>query len=136
MCMKPSLFLVFWGLILFPTLGLAQPAFMTREGEVLAAPICGHLINKSSVTIHGTIATRPQVVESGESLTHTLNFKLNPGEKTEICSKGPFYDGQRLDLTIRTLIPLFNCRTRIDRDVHLLMEEDEDGSKTYSASCF
>jgi hypothetical protein len=131
-----SLITVFCCCILLTTDAWAQPAMMTREGEVLAAPVCGKLINDSTVSIHGSIATMAQIVESGESLTHTLNFALKPGEETEICSKGPFYDGQRLDLTIRTLIPLFNCRTRIDRDIYLRMEEEQDGTKTYSATCF
>jgi len=114
----------------------AQPAMMIQDGAVLPRPVCGVLVNKSDVTIQGSVATKPQMMPDGQTKTHTINFRLTADERTQICAQGPFYTGQRVTLTIRSLVPLFECQTRIDREIALTMTEEDDGIKRYSATCF
>jgi hypothetical protein len=106
-----------------------------KEGEVLSKPICTDLVNASSVTIQGTIATAAQITPDGTSVRHRDNFRLQAGEKKQICASGPFYEGRRLELVIRTLFPLFECKTRIDRDILIRSTVQEDGTRKYSANC-
>jgi len=112
----------------------AQTPLLGRDGEITPYPICSHLINRSTVTMYGSLETMPQDID-GKSVHQDSNFKLAPGEKREFCASGPFYAGQKLELTIRTLIPMFSCKTGIAKDIYLDMQEDDDGTKTYSATC-
>ncbi len=129
-----------FAIFMFATIPVtAQTAFemadMGKEGEVLAAPICGKLVNRSDQTIMGEISTAPQILPSGISAKHRDNFRLKSGEEKEICAAGPFYEGRRLQLVIRTLIPLFDCKTQIDGIVYLDSEPQEAGFRKLSATC-
>lgn len=114
-------------LLLFTSAGLAQgfPALngtgpgTGKEGEILAKPLCTWLTNRSDQTIMGFIATAAQPVASGDIVKHRENFRLDAGQRQRICAAGPFYEGQRLELTIRTIIPLFTCKTKLDREIFL-----------------
>lgn len=126
------------------SLALASPAFAAspikpiefgKEGEISRQPDCANLINRSSVTMNGTIALMPQTLPDGKIQQYMDNFKLAPNESREICASGPFYAGRRLELTIRSLIPLFSCKTSLAGDIHLDMSEDYEGVKQYSATC-
>ena len=114
----------------------AQPPSRQQTGEITSRPICGKLINRSDQTIMGTMATKSQRLPGGEMAAHQENFKLLSGEKREFCAAGPFFEGQRLELTLRTLIPLFSCYTKIDRDIFLDAKPDETGFKKLSATCY
>lgn len=108
-----------------------QPA-----GEITTQPMCGKLVNRSAQTIMGTIATKSQKLSSGDMVAHQENFKLLSGEERELCTTGPFFEGRRLELTLRTLIPLFSCYTKIDRTIYLDAKPDETGFKKLSATCY
>lgn len=105
------------------------------EGEIIRQPICSALINRSDQTIIGTLSTASQKVESGDVVKHRSNFRLAAGEKMEFCSSGPFYEGRRLEVVIRTLIPLFDCKTKIDQPVYLDATEGAAGFRKLSATC-
>lgn len=108
-----------------------QPA-----GEITSSPICGKLKNRSDQTIMGTMATKQQKLPSGDLVAHQENFKLAAGEEREFCAAGPFFEGRRLELTLRTLIPLFSCYTKIDREIFLDAKPDDTGFKKLSATCY
>ncbi len=121
-----------------PALAQPLPSSNTggKRGEITAKPICSKLTNRSDQTIMGTLSTAPQRIESGDMVRHQDNFKLIAGASKEFCASGPFYEGQRLELTLRTLIPLFSCKTKINREILLYAEEDLDGVKRLSADCY
>jgi hypothetical protein len=128
-------------ILFFLSLFLAVPAHAqvpSREpaGEITARPMCGKLVNRSEQTIMGTIATKSQRLSSGDMVAHQENFKLLSGEERELCTTGPFFEGRRLELTLRTLIPLFSCYTKIDRTIYLDAKPDETGFKKLSATCY
>ncbi len=129
-------FLLF--LIACPMLAGAQGLLKEgREGEILSRPICGVLVNKSEQTIMGTVSTAPQTINSGDSVRHRDNFRLEAGERKEICARGPFYEGRRLEIVLRTIIPLFDCKTRLDRgDIALDVTVKESGFRTLTATCY
>lgn len=108
-----------------------------RTGEIIARPICSALVNRSDQAILGTLSTAGQRVPSGDVIKHRDNFRLEPGDRKEFCSTGPFYEGQRLEIVLRTIIPLFDCKTRIDRgDIYLDARPDQYGVKKLSATCY
>ena len=120
-----------------PSVSKAQPMLNEgRQGEITRTPVCGYLINASDHTILGSIATMEAETPAGEVSRFQDNFRLAAGEKIPVCSSGPFYQGRRLELTIRTLIPLFECYTRFDRDILLRADRDENGILKLSADCY
>lgn len=132
--MKTILLFALFCVGFLPLGAFAQP--MTgKAGEITMRPICGAIINRSTVNIQGTISTMKQTLPDGSMEAHTENFKLRPTEKKDVCAQGPFFEGQRLELTIRTLFPLFSCYTQINGNVFLDMKEGADGFKHYSATC-
>lgn len=90
-----------------------------REGEITQSPLCQKLINRSDQTIMGTIATAAQTLPSGDSVRHRENFRLEAGQDRQFCTTGPFYAGRRVEIVIRTIIPLFDCKTNLDRPIYL-----------------
>jgi hypothetical protein len=135
-------------LILLAVPGIAQAQFIQfpstnsspgtgREGEIIARPICSAIVNRSDQAILGTLSTAGQAMPSGDVIRHRDNFRLEAGDRREFCSTGPFYEGQRLEIVLRTIIPLFDCKTKIDRgDIYLDAIEDEYGVKKLSATCY
>jgi len=114
----------------------AQPPSTEPSGEITSRPVCGKLVNRSDQTIMGKIATKSQMLPSGDMVAHQENFKLLSGQEREICAAGPFFQGRRLELTLRTIIPLFSCYTKIDRTIYLDAKPDETGFKKLSATCY
>lgn len=140
--MKKTLLLLC--LVLLPvTSALAQsappvrgPSGSGKEGEIISRPICSWLTNRSDQTILGTIATASQRLPDGSEAEHRDNFRLAAGERQKICAAGPFFEGQRLELTLRTLMPLFSCKTKIDREIFLDAKVQPGGFRKLSATCY
>lgn len=105
--------------------------------EVLATPICTTIRNVAPWSVTGSLASQSFVAPGGVKAHHRINFRLKPGEKTEICSKGPFYPGLKHELTLRTLVPIFSCMTKMGVGEVLIKggEKPEGGTKTW-AECF
>lgn len=101
----------------------------------MSRPICSWLTNRSQQAIIGTLATAGQRLESGDIAKHRDNFRLEAGARKQFCAAGPFYEGQRLELILRTIIPLFSCKTKIDREIFLDAKPDENGIIKLSATC-
>ncbi len=105
-----------------------------RAGEITASPMCAFLVNESGRTVSGSISTDRQRTNSGDMASFRENFTLKDGDKKEICSTGPFFEGQRLELQLGSFVPLFSCKTRIDADVTIRSIE-ENGVNNLWASC-
>lgn len=115
---------------------LRAPSGTGAQGEIVTRPICSWLTNRSDQTILGTITTAPQKLPDGTVARHRDNFRLAAGERRQICAAGPFFEGQRLDLTLKTLLPLFNCKTKIDREIFLDAKVQPGGFRKLSATCY
>lgn len=130
--MNPRILLLI--LIIFPVPAFAQ-LYPQKDGEITTSPICAMLTNRSNQTIMGTLMTMPQTLASGDSVRHQENFRLEAGGKKQFCTTGPFFEGQRIELVIRTLMPLFTCKTKIDRDIYLDATPQDDGFIKLTATC-
>lgn len=117
--------------------------FPAQAQEVTNYPICSQIINEADHSVRGSISTaRSNYTNEGNSLTdgtqarHSSNFNLAPFERMDICSSGPFYEGRRLELTLRTLIPVFNCYTSLDAPIIINSKRDADGELRIFATCY
>lgn len=116
--------------------------------EILAEPLCFTVRNTASHTINGSFITNYYMDPRGVQARHRSNFRLQkagavdeqtgyPADRAEFCSYGPFYEGRKLDLVLRTLVPVFSCRTNVEQGEILLHSEKRDDDTTkYWADCF
>ena len=86
-------------------------------GEVTENPLCFNVISKAPYPVFGSFNTDYYTTTNGQRARHRANFRLNENETSTLCSTGPFFTGQKLDLVIRTIIPVFQCRTGINGDI-------------------
>lgn len=72
----------------------------------------------------------------GQVIRHEKNFNLQPDETVEVCSTGPFFQGYKVELTIRTIMPLFTCHTRLSGNIYLRKKwDDNNGVSVLYADC-
>lgn len=97
---------------------------------------CLRLVNETSETVYGLITTAPQ---DENTPPQRMNIKLTPEgdhKVLRVCSAGPFYEGGRLRLVLRTIVPVFECKTVAAGDVVVERVPDETGAGTkLSARC-
>lgn len=102
-------------------------------GEVVTEPICFNVINKAPYTVYGTFVTNTYTADDGTQARHRSNFRLETNYKSEFCTYGPFYEGRKLELVLRTLIPVFSCKTALTRDIIIYgRRKPEGGSDTWA----
>lgn len=112
----------------------AQP-LAGNDGEISATPQCFNVINHAPYTVTGSFVTNTYVNDGGVTARHRANFRLGTGEQTNFCSQGPFYEGGRLELVLRTLVPIFSCKTRIDGDIVINGRKKPEGGTDTWAVC-
>ena len=118
-----------------PFPGLATNTPMTSEGEVLSSPQCFRVVNQAPYTITGSLYTNYYVNKNRQRARHTSNFRLEKGKSQPFCTYGPFYEGQKLDFVLRTMVPIFSCRTKVNGDIYVMGKELEGGGTKSWAAC-
>ena len=104
-------------------------------GEIVAQPICFDLINEATFEVLGQVRSDFYFTPDGTKAYHRSNFRLKPQEKAKICSTGPFYEGRRVNLSLRSMIPLFSCKTAMDGPVTIQSAPTETGGNKVWADC-
>lgn len=135
-------------LIIF-LLGLT-PQF-SYAGEIVPEPICFVVINEAPHSVNGSFVTDLYPRGDGSEARHRSNFRLKeagarheeegyPLDRAEFCSYGPFFEGRKLELTIRTLFPVFSCQTNVESGPIIITSKprvhDPMGGVDYSAKCY
>lgn len=121
---------------------------IVRAQEIVQEPICFMVINEAPYKIYGSLNTDFYTRPDGAKSRHKSVFRLDsngsvdeaegfPTDRSEFCSYGPFYEGRKLEFTLRTLFPIFACQTRIDQGPIIVTgyRKPEGGAVT-EAKCF
>lgn len=125
-------------LILLPCTAGAQ--------EITSEPICFTVRNTANYKVYGSFVTDYYTSPDGIRARHTSNFRLEeagakdpkegyPTDAAEFCSYGPFFPGRQLELVLRTLVPIFSCKTAIGVGEIVIKGErlpDDSGVKTWA----
>lgn len=98
--------------------------------------ICGEIVSQIPFKMYGSVITDSAGIREGTDVRHKSTFAIAPQERLKICSSGPFFEGERVELTLKTMFPVFSCRTKIDREIRLSATPKKEGGYTYSATCF
>lgn len=125
---------LFFTLLIFCLTGSANAL---AEGDYLTTqePICTTLTNEAPYNVIGTVATNSFVRPDGIKTYHRSNFRLATDEGIDICSYGPFYPGYRLEITLRTLIPVFSCKTTLNEPLIISGYRKEEGGAETWVNC-
>lgn len=102
-------------------------------GEVTPFKECATLRNAAGQEVMGVIRT-DQFIYKGKLDRHEGNFNLKDDETVTICSTGPFFEGYKVELTIRTIMPLFSCKTRLSGEI-VIRRKEQDGFNVLYADC-
>ncbi len=104
---------------------------------VLDEPYCFNIVNEAPYAVRGSVATDYYEHEDGAKARHRSNFRLEPNAFQQVCSTGPFFEGWRLEIILRSLVPLDRCMTRIDMgDIRIIYETEGDGPTVTKLKCF
>jgi len=114
---------------------VTEPARPEALGPVSETAECFHLVNKAPYTVFGSIHTNYYIREDGIKTRHKSNFRLEKDRVAEFCTSGPFYDGHKLELVLKTLIPVFECKTGINGDIIIHGWHKDGGGTETSAHC-
>lgn len=89
-------------------------------------PQCSVIKNQSDRTVFIAVRTDYFEGSDGTKQRHEATMRLNPGEKQQVCAQGPFYEGYRVEVILRTIIPLFDCKTKLGNDLNITQTKDGD----------
>ncbi len=123
------------------------PCFAHAQ-DITASPICFSIRNEASYRVYGEVSTDYYTRPDGTKARHVGTFRLQKEgsqsedgatftDRTRVCSQGPFYPGQQLELTIRTLLPVFSCKTNVELgEIVIKGKKQKDGSTKTWAVCY
>ncbi len=108
------------------------------------------LVNEAPHSVNGHIFTEKYPKPDGTYGRHKSNFRLQakgtmhdegyPLDKAEFCSYGPFFEGRMLEITLKTLFPVFSCKSKIDQGPIMIhsepREDDPFGGVRMWADCY
>ena len=142
-------FLTLLILAVMPQIAAAQPVDNSTL-DIVEEPICFAIRNEANYQVKGNFSTARFTRPDGIVARHRSNFRLekagtiNPEtleqlDRSEFCSYGPFLPDRKLIMTLRTLFPVFECKTRVDMGEVIIIKgqrrEDDTGVITW-AECF
>lgn len=106
-----------------------------KLGEILPSPQCFNIVNEAPYGVYGSLTTGKYQTPQGVIAHHRSNFRLEPGMQQQFCTTGPMYPDGKLELTLRSLVPLFTCHTGINGDVVIHGDKKPDGTIKTWADC-
>lgn len=112
---------------------VTTPTAPKALGDVSDTAECFNVINKAPYTVFGSIHTNYFVRGDGIKTRHKSNFRLESQNAAEFCTFGPFYEGHKVELVLRTLVPIFSCKTGVNGDIVIYgRRKSEGGTETYA----
>ncbi len=116
--------------------------------DVVSDPICFAVRNEAPYKVYGSFVTNYYTTPDGTQARHRSNFRLEeagnvdaesglPGDRAEFCTYGPFYPERKLEMVLRTLVPIFSCKTKVGQGEIVIKgyRKDGGGAETW-AECF
>lgn len=138
--MRQSFLILVLSLLILPLSAQAQ--------EIVQEPLCFQVVNEAPYKVYGSFITDYYTTPDGARARHTSNFRLEepgtlhetegyPLDRAEFCSYGPFLPDRKLTIVLRTLVPIFECQTRIDQGPIIITgHRKPEGGTVTKAKCF
>ena len=122
----------------FLILSLVLISFSAHADELYSdTPKCAMIKNDTSVNEFVAIRTDFYTKPDGQRSYYEEILHLEPNKEREICVKGPFYPDYKVTLTVKSFLPLFECKTKLEGTiaVHDKPSETTEGARTVWADC-
>lgn len=119
---------------LFLLLLLGAPA-SARAQVFTDTPQCVSVHNGTDHEVLGHVETDEYRDDTGNLSWHRSNFRLQANETEQACSTGPFFPGQQLRVVLKTIIPLYTCRTPTNTTVNITERDGPGGITELVADC-
>lgn len=98
-------------------------------------PHCAVIRNVSDRLMNVTIRTQYYTRPNGTKDRYETNLRLEKGDFQEVCVKGPFYPDYKVALTITAMLPLFECKTKLQDEISLHAVAVDATSSDVYADC-
>lgn len=121
-----------WSTFLSLFMILTLPAHAQLLSE---EPLCLKIVNAVGNEVLGHIETAEYYDENGSLSWHKSNFRLAIDAEQDVCSTGPFFDGYKLRVVVKTLIPLYSCLTEMNHTITITRQENAQGIKELVMDC-
>lgn len=132
----------------FLSLGFVAAWAQDAVPDIVTDPICFKVRNEAPYKVYGSFITDYYTAVDGTRAKHRSNFRLDEAsskdaasgeasDAAEFCTYGPFLPDRKLELVLRTLVPIFSCKTKIDQGEIVIkgFRKPEGGTDTY-AECY
>lgn len=111
----------------------ATPA--AHAQEVTKQPLCFELENKAGFRIYTSVESSQVANDTDSASYHRTNIYMKDKEVRQICSRGPFFPGYSLKVSVRTVFPVFQCYFPAQGRMTITAARDADNEMIYSANC-
>lgn len=98
-------------------------------------PLCVQLVNTTNGEVLGHVETTEYHDPEGNLSWHRSNFRLEANGEQEVCSTGPFFEGYRLRVVVKTIMPLYSCLTEMNRVIHIERRMSDIGINELVMDC-
>lgn len=129
-------FFLLIGLIMVSFAIYTPASAQTAASPFTDQPVCSELINSTGFTVYGSVETARATLPDGTLAHFKSNFRLSRDETTRICARGPFFEGEKVILTLRSLLPVFECQTKLGQPITLTATPKEPFGYDWRATCY
>lgn len=120
-------------LALFVLIFLIAPS--ARAQLLSETPLCVKLINATGNEALGHVETAEYYDADGNLSWHRSAFRIAKDAEQDVCSTGPFFDGYRLRVVVKTLIPLYSCLTEMNKTITISYQMPPSGIRELVMDC-
>ena len=119
-------------LVILLLLSLPAQAEELYSPEAQCALIRNAMSTTASVAIRTDFYTKPD----GKRSYFEDILKLDAGKEREVCAKGPFLPEYKVYLTVKSFVPLFDCKTKLQGEIVIRERKSKSGEgREIYASC-
>ncbi len=107
-----------------------------QAGELYSPePQCAIIHNETKGTAFVAIRTDFYAKPDGSKSYYEEVLHLKPDEKRQVCAKGPFYEGYKVSLIVKSLFPLYDCKTKLAGTIPVREKLKPEGGRDVYAVC-
>jgi len=111
------------------------PFTVQAAGLYTERPHCAVLKNESKGTAFVAIRTDFYTAPDGSRSYYEEVIHLKEGQEREICAKGPFLPDYKVTLIVKSLFPLYECKTKLTGTIPIRERPDKEGGRDVYAVC-
>ncbi len=99
------------------------------QAEELYSPQAQCALIKNAMTTSASVAIRTDFYTKpdGKRSYYEDILKLDAGKEREVCAKGPFLPDYKVYLTVKSFVPLFDCKTKLQGEITIRERASKSG---------